>query len=168
MTLTKSKYYFEALDYFPFNLSECMDALNYALSYEPEDSDSLCLMGRIYSEVLKDYETAKNFFNEALQNNMGNVNIPKYYIECLLNYEDYDEAEKLIGFAYTIKGIDKADILRCKALLCERKEEYSEALEHLKNAERFSYCKEMTATLKERERFIRKKMPKMEKEEKVI
>jgi len=31
MTLTKSKYYFEALDYFPYNLSECMEALNYAL-----------------------------------------------------------------------------------------------------------------------------------------
>lgn len=60
MTLTKSKYYFEALDYFPFNLSECMDALNYALSYEPEDADSLCLMGRVYSEELKDYERQKN------------------------------------------------------------------------------------------------------------
>lgn len=49
MTLTKSKYYFEALDYFLFNLSECMDALNYVMSYESEDADSLCLMGRIYS-----------------------------------------------------------------------------------------------------------------------
>lgn len=99
MTLTKSKYYFEALDYFPFNLAECMDALNYALSYEPEDADSLCLMGRIYSEELKDYETAKKYFDEAMQSNIGNINTPKYYIECLLSNEDYREAEKLIEFA---------------------------------------------------------------------
>ena len=81
MTLTKNKYYFEALDYFPYNMSECLDALNYALSYEPEDADSLCLMGRVYSEVLKDYETGKRYFEEAMQSNIGNVNTPKYYIE---------------------------------------------------------------------------------------
>jgi len=49
MTLTKSKYYFEALDNYPYSLPDCLEALNYALSYDPEDADSLCLMGRIYS-----------------------------------------------------------------------------------------------------------------------
>lgn len=62
MTLIKNKYYFEALDNFPHYLSDCLDSLNYALSYDPEDADSLCLMGRVYSEVLKDYETAKKIF----------------------------------------------------------------------------------------------------------
>jgi hypothetical protein len=56
MTLTKNKYYFEALDNYPYSLPDCLEALNYALSYDPEDADSLCLMGRIYSEMLSDYE----------------------------------------------------------------------------------------------------------------
>lgn len=58
MTLTKSKYYFEALDNYPYSLPDCLEALNYALSYDPEDPDVLCLMGRMYSEMLNDYEKA--------------------------------------------------------------------------------------------------------------
>ncbi len=60
MDLTKSKYYFEALDYYPYNIADCLEALSYALSYDPEDADALTLMGRIYSEVLKDYDRRWN------------------------------------------------------------------------------------------------------------
>lgn len=157
MTLTKSKYYFEALDYFPFNLSECIDALNYALSYEPEDADSLCLMGRVYSEELKDYETAKKYFDEAMQNNIGNVNTPKYYIECLLNNEDYDEAGKLIEFALKLKGIDKSEILNCRSLMQERNFEYKQALATLKEAKRFAYSRATLDILEEREKLVKGK-----------
>ncbi|MGU3376743.1 tetratricopeptide repeat protein [Chryseobacterium sp. M5A1_1a] len=159
MTLTKNKYYFEALDYFPYNMAECLDALNYALSYEPEDADSLCLMGRVYSEVLKDYETGKRYFEEAMQNNIGNVNTPRYYIECLLSNEDYEEAAKLIEFALKIKGIDKSEILTCKSLLLERKGEYKSALEQLKEAKKFSYCRSSLEILEDREKLIKGKMP---------
>lgn len=159
MTLTKSKYYFEALDFFPFNLSECMDALNYALSYEPEDADSLCLMGRVYSEELKDYETAKKYFDEAMQNNIGNINTPKYYIECLLNNEDYKEAEKLIAFALKLKGIDKSEILNCRSLLHERNFEYKQALGTLKEAKKFAYNRAALEILEDREKMIKSKMP---------
>ncbi|MDR6515115.1 hypothetical protein [Chryseobacterium camelliae] len=74
MTLTKSKYYFEALDNYFYNLPDCLEALNYALSYDPEDADSLCLMGRIYAETLKDYETAKSYFEMAMQSNVNTRN----------------------------------------------------------------------------------------------
>jgi len=158
MTLTKSKYYFEALDYFPFNLSECLDALNYALSYEPEDADSLCLMGRVYSEELKDYETAKKYFDEAMQSNIGNVNTPKYYIECLLNNEDYQEAEKLIEFAIRLKGIDKSEIMNCMSLLQERNFEYKKALATLKEAKKFAYSRAALEALEEREKLVKGKV----------
>lgn len=159
MTLTKNKYYFEALDYFPYNMAECLDALNYALSYEPEDADSLCLMGRVYSEVLKDYETGKKYFEEAMQSNIGNINTPRYYIECLLSNEDYEEAEKLIGYALRMKGIDKSEILNCESLLMERKGEYKQALEELKEARKFSYCRSSLEILEDREKLVKGKMP---------
>lgn len=170
MTLTKSKYYFEALDYFPFNLSECIDALNYALSYEPEDADSLCLMGRVYSEELKDYETAKKYFDEAMQQNIGNVNTPRYYIECLLNNEDYKEAEKLIAFALKLKGIDKSEILNCLSLLHERNFEYKQALGTLKEAKKFVYSRAALEILEDREKMIKSKMPvtRTKKKEEII
>lgn len=160
MTLTKNKYYFEALDYFPYNMSDCLDALNYALSYEPEDADSLCLMGRVYSEVLRDYETAKKYFEEAMQSNISNVNTPKYYIECLLSNEDHEEAEKLIEYALKMKGIDKAEILNCKSLLLERKGQYKQAMEQLKEARKFSFCRATLEVLEDTEKLIQNKMPK--------
>ena len=108
MTLTKSKYYFEALDNYPYSLPDCLEALNYALSYDPEDADSLCLMGRIYSEMLDDYEKAKLYFEEAMQCDVTNLNTSKYYIKCLLDNEDFQEAEKLINYSLKIKGIDRS------------------------------------------------------------
>lgn len=160
MTLTKSKYYFEALDNYPYSLPDCLEALNYALSYDPEDADSLCLMGRIYSEMLTDYEKAKVYFEEAMQCNVANLNIPQYYIKCLLDNEDLEEAEKLINYALKIKGIDTARILIQKSLLFEIRLEYKKALEPLKDAEKYSYNQAMVDFLKNRKKFIKGKMTK--------
>ncbi|WP_261510325.1 tetratricopeptide repeat protein [Chryseobacterium paludis] len=159
MTLTKNKYYFEALDNYPYSLPDCLEALNYALSYDPEDADSLCLMGRIYSEILMDYEKAKLYFDEAMYHNVSNPNTPQYYIKCLLDNEDLHEAEKLIQFALKIKGIDKARILIHQSLLCEIKLEYKKALEPLKEAKKYSYNKCMTDFLDDRVKFVNAKLP---------
>lgn len=166
MTLTKSKYYFEALDNYPYSLPDCLEALNYALSYDPEDADSLCLMGRIYSEMLTDYERAKMYFEEAMQCNVANLNTPLHYIKCLLDNEDLDEAEKLINYALKIKGIDKSRILIQKSLLFEIREEYKKALEPLKEAKKYSYNQNMVDFLKSRSKFIKNKMVKTKKSKK--
>lgn len=142
MSLTKNKYYFEALDCYPYNLADCLGALNYALSYDPEDSDALCLMGRIYSEQLKNYEQAKTYFQEALACDVGNVTIPKYYVSCLLNNEDYEEALKLLDFSFKTKGIDKSNILYWKSVYFEKLEHYDEALKTIKEAKKISYNKD--------------------------
>jgi tetratricopeptide (TPR) repeat protein len=163
MTLTKSKYYFEALDNYPYSLPDCLEALNYALSYDPEDADSLCLMGIIYSEMLTDYERAKMYFEEAMQCNVANLTTPQHYIKCLLDNEDLDEAEKLIHYALRIKGIDKARILIQKSLLFEIRLEYKKALEPLKEARKYSYNQAMIDFLKSREKFIKSKMTKTKK-----
>ncbi|WP_160137947.1 tetratricopeptide repeat protein [Chryseobacterium sp. c4a] len=163
MTLTKSKYYFEALDNYPYSLPNCLEALNYALSYDPEDADSLCLMGRIYSEILTDYEQAKLYFEEAMQYNMGNLNVPQYYIKCLLDNEDLDEAKKLIEYAMKVKGIDKCRILIQQSLLFEIRLEYKKALKPLKKAKVFAYDQCMIDFLKDREKFVKAKMAKKPK-----
>ena len=84
--MTTNKYYFQALDNFPYNLEETMQALNYALSYDPEDADSLCLMGRIYSEMLSDYENREEW------NRMSLVNIAKAgYFSSDRTIRDYNQ-----------------------------------------------------------------------------
>jgi tetratricopeptide (TPR) repeat protein len=160
MTLTKSKYYFEALDNYPYSLPDCLEALNYALSYDPEDADSLCLMGRIYSEMLNDYEKAKLYFEEAMQCDVTNLNTPRYYIRCLLDNEDLQEAEKLINYSLKIKGIDKSTLWFYRALLSEMRGSFPNALKFLAVAKQCSYNKEMLEFHKEREQFVKSKMPK--------
>ncbi|UFK96789.1 tetratricopeptide repeat protein [Kaistella faecalis] len=163
MTLTKSKYYFEALDNYPYNLPDCLEALNYALSYDPEDADSLCLMGRIYSEMLLDYEKAKLYFAEAMQCDVTNLNTPKYYIKCLLDNEDFQEAEKLINYSLKIKGIDKYAIMYNRALLSEMRGSFKNALYFLKETEKYCFNSESLESVKARKKFIKSKMPKKSK-----
>lgn len=165
MTLTKSKYYFEALDNYPYSLPDCLEALNYALSYDPEDADSLCLMGRIYSEMLIDYEKAKLYFEEAMQCDVTNLNTPKYYIKCLLDNEDFQEAEKLINYSLKIKGIDKATIWFYRALLSEMRGSFLNAIKFLKDAEKYCFSEHSLNVVKERRKFIKSKMPKRKKKE---
>lgn len=160
MTLTKSKYYFEALDNYPYSLPDCLEALNYALSYDPEDADSLCLMGRIYSEMLTDYEKAKLYFEEAMQCDVTNLNTPKYYIKCLLDNEDLQEAEKLINYALKIKGIDKATMLFFRSMLSEKRGSLANALKFLTESEKFCFSSHSLDVVKDRKKFIKSKMPK--------
>lgn len=99
MALTKNKYYFEALDNYPYSLPDCLETLNYALSHDIEDADSLCLMERIYAEQLRNYEVGKHYFEEAMQCDITNLNTSQYYIKCLLNNEDFYKVAKLIRYS---------------------------------------------------------------------
>ncbi|ANF50885.1 hypothetical protein A0O34_10320 [Chryseobacterium glaciei] len=160
MTLTKSKYYFEALDNYPYSLPDCLEALNYALSYDPEDADSLCLMGRIYSEMLIDYEKAKLYFEEAMLCDVTNLNVPQYYIKCLLDNEDFHEAEKLIRYSLKIKGIDKSVIWLYRSLLSEKRGSLRNALKFLNEAEKYCFTSCSLDSIKGRKKFVKSKMPK--------
>lgn len=160
MTLTKSKYYFEALDNYPYSLPDCLEALNYALSYDPEDADSLCLMGRIYSEMLTDYNKAKLYFEEAMQCDIANLNVPQYYIKCLLDNEDLQEAEKLIRYSLKIKGIDRSAIWMHRSMLSEKRGSLVNALQFLKEAEKHCFTACSLDLVKERKKFIKSKMQK--------
>lgn len=156
--MTQNKYYFQALDNFPYNMQETIEALNYALSYEGQNAESLCLLGRVYAEVLKDYETAKNYFAEALQENMDSVSTPIPYIYCLINNDDFQEAEKLIDFALKIKGIDKATIYYQKSVILEKKGQLKLALKEIKTAKVFTYNENLMSFLDSRKDFIKKKI----------
>ena len=163
MNLTKNKYYFEALDFYPYNLPDCLEALNYALSYDSEDADALCLMGRIHSEVLKNYEKAKEFFEEAMMFDVSNVNTPQYYIACLIENEDFAEAEKLITYALKIKGIEKSTLVFYRAMISERRGSLKNALKFLKEAEKNAFTSCSLEMVNERKKFVKSKLTKKER-----
>lgn len=157
------KYLFQALDAYPYNLEETVECLNYALSYDEHNAIALGLLGQLHAEQLKDFETAKEYYQEALANDMFALGLYPKYINVLLWNEDYKEAENLIDFALTVKGTDKAVLHLKKAMLYEQMKEYKKALACLKQAKENAFNNHFINQLKEEKTRIKDKMPKPKK-----
>jgi tetratricopeptide (TPR) repeat protein len=126
------KYLFQALDNYPYWLEGTIESLDYALSYDDKNTTALCLYGRIHAEQLQDYEGAKNYFQQAISIDIHSLEVYPYYIETLLLNEDFEEAQKLIDFALTIKGVKKVEIKLKLVSLLERQLQFKKALKLLK------------------------------------
>lgn len=129
---TIDKYLFQAMDNYPYWLEGTIESLDYALSYNDKNPMTLCLYGRIQTEQLHDYEEAKRYFQEALAIDIQAIAVYPFYIDTLLLNEDYEEADKLIAFALTIKGINKVEIMLKKVLLLEKQVAFKKAFKDLK------------------------------------
>lgn len=129
---TIDKYLFQALDNYPYSLEETIESLDYAFSYDAKNTMVFCLYGRIQAEQLLNYEEAKHYFQEALAINIHALEVYPHYLKTLILNEDYEEAQKLIDFALTIKGINKSDIYVKKAILCEAQQQFKQALAAIK------------------------------------
>lgn len=135
---TTDKYLFQALDNYPFWLEGTIESLDYAFSYDDKNTMVLCLYGRIQAEQLMNYEEAKSYFQQALSINIHALEVYPYYLKTLILNEDYEEAQKLIDFALTVKGINKSEIYIKKAILLEAQNEFKKALKEIKNAKLYS------------------------------
>lgn len=162
-----NNYVFKAIDAYPYDLEETIEALTYALSYDDKNTVALSLMGRIYAEKLCDYEKAKEYYAEALAENMYALDVYSPYIDVLLWNEDLKEAASLIDFALTVKGSDKAVLYAKKACLYEQLQQYKKALGFLKQAKKFTYNNEFLHSIKEEKERIKEKLPKKKVKTKV-
>jgi len=155
---TIDKYVFQALDNYPYSLEETIESLDYAFSYDAKNTMVLCLYGRIQAEQLLNYEEAKNYFQEALAINIHALEVYPFYLQTLILNEDFEEAEKLIDFALTIKGINKAEIFVKKAILLEAQMEFKKALVEIKNAKLYSINYASESEINETEKRIKGKI----------
>ncbi len=168
MSTLANNYIFKALDAYPYDLEETIESLTYALSYDEKNTVALCLMGRIYAEKLIDYEKAKAYYAEALSENIHALEVYSHYINVLLWNEDLKEAERLIDFALTIKGSDKAVLYTKKANLYEQLKEYKKALSFLKQAKEYVFNNEYMQVIKDERERIKGKLPKKKSKKKVL
>lgn len=133
-----NSYLFRAIEAYPWELEKAMEALNYALSYDPTNVKALCLMAKVQTEQFGDYEVAKDYYERALASRLDIPEVYPDYIRLLVNKDDYEEAQKLIDFARTVKGIDKAGIELCQGYLFEAMHAYEKAEEALNEAKQFA------------------------------
>jgi len=134
-----NNYVLKAIDAYPYELEETVENLNYALSYESNNAYALYLMGRLQAEQFGDYEKAKQFYAEALANKMDFHKVYQHYILVLIWNEDYEEAQKLIDFAFTVKGLNKGVVFLYQGQLLENLQDFKAALKALKQAKLFGY-----------------------------
>lgn len=134
-----NNYVLKAIDAYPYELEETVENLNYALSYENNNAYALYLMGRLQAEQFGDCEKAKQYYAEALANKMDFQRVYPRYIQVLLDNDDFNEAQKLIDFALTVKGIDKGVIWSKQGQLYEVLQKYKLALKTFKQAKLFGY-----------------------------
>ncbi len=163
---TANTYLFKALDAYPYDLEETMEALHYALSYDDKNVDALCLMGQVYAETLHDYATAITYYQEAFVEEPNHIKLYKHYIDALIWNGDYDEALQVIAYALKIKAIDKAQMMKQKALVLERKGKYKLAVKQLKKAKIYAYDADCLSELKSVFKRIKSKMPKKKRKKK--
>ena len=161
-TLTNN-YVFKALENYPYDLEEVMEALNYALSYDDKNTMALTLMGRVYAEKLFKYEEAISYFKQALAENINAFEAYIPYINTLLWNEDYKDAEDFIDFGLTVKGADKGMLYLKKAILNEQLKKYKKALTFIKLAKEHTYNSEFMESINEEKTRIKEKIPKKKK-----
>lgn len=158
-----NNYVFKALENYPYDLEEVMEALNYALSYDEKNTMALTLMGRVYAEKLYKYDEAIVYFKEALAENINAFEAYAPYINTLLWNEDVKEAEAFIDFALTVKGSDKAVLYLKKAILNEHLKNYKKALSFIKKAKEYTYNSDFMSDINVDKDRIKGKMPKKKK-----
>lgn len=164
-------YLFRAIEAYPYELERAIEALNYALSYEPDNVKALCLMARVHNEQLGDKETAKEFYQKAIASNIDNPDIYPDYIRLLVNNGDYAEAETLIEFAMRFEGTAKANIKLVQASLFEATQEFDKAEEALQEAKMIalnndflSYVDDVISRVVKKRKVLNNKKREIEKE----
>jgi tetratricopeptide (TPR) repeat protein len=124
---TIDKHLCKALDSYPFQLEETIESLEYALSYDRYNPITLCMFGRVYAEQFLNYSVAKEYYQEALAADLSAVYVYPFFIQMLIESDECEEAEKLISFALTIKGINKPLIISKYVSLLEKCGKYKKA-----------------------------------------
>jgi hypothetical protein len=132
--MTTNSYLIKALESYPYDLEQCMESLNYAVSYDENNPVALCLFGRLNLEIVKDYALANQYFRQALAADVNYTETYGYFLECLLIQEDMEEAGKFIAFARKRKGIDQGLLCYYEAVILERACKFKKSLKAIKEA----------------------------------
>ncbi len=160
---TTETYYLKALNNYPYTLDECIENLNYALSYDSEYAPALCLMGRIYTQEIKDFTLAEEFFNKALAADFTYSETYIHFSKLLLSLERQEELSKLLEQAFKIPGIDKSGLYHTKAISSEQQGKFEETHELFNLALQFSFNSEMDEFLAAEIKRIQGKQKKLKK-----
>jgi tetratricopeptide (TPR) repeat protein len=143
------KYYLKAKEYYPFDLEIALEALDYGLSCDSGHPALLTLMGTVYWKNLKQFDAARENFELALYHDNSFVDAYYAYTMFAITMDEFKKAEKLVAAALKVKGADHAHIYYCEALLKEKQQKYTAAIDSLRKAAQYCMKKECYSSYQE-------------------
>ena len=69
MNITES-HFLKALSNYPKDIEKVIENLNHSLSSDYRHAPSLCLMGKVFAQEIKDYSLAEQYFKKALKSRL--------------------------------------------------------------------------------------------------
>jgi len=131
---TQETLYLQALDHYHYDMEQCLEKLQYALSAGEDHPGIHYLLGRVYDERAQEYKKAKYHYEMALAIDHLFTPTYVYFAHFLVHLEDYDYALRVIDIGLTISGTDKAVLHYIKGVLYEKYEMFNTAKEHFKQS----------------------------------
>lgn len=164
MTITLADtYYLKALDLYPYELDKVIEALNYAISYDNDHAGAHYLLGMLNMYQMGKYAEAEDHFEKSLAGDINHTGTYYAYADLLIHIGEYGKAEKLINYAYKVKGINLSRMKHNEGLIAEINGDYKKAKEYMKLAYGSSYRKFEREFLKEELDRVKSKLKTLKK-----
>ncbi|ARN77433.1 hypothetical protein BST97_05225 [Nonlabens spongiae] len=171
--MNSNNYIFKAIDAYPYELAETVESLDYALAYEPENTEALYLMACLHMYDLEDYSTAIDYCEQIMAIDPYMIKVYSLFINVLTCAEEFQKAQKVLAFAFTVKGSNHGLLRIMQGRLMERQGLLKPAIAAHKEAlksctDRFLTCFAQSELdrVKAKRRLVFKKSKKTEKAKK--
>jgi tetratricopeptide (TPR) repeat protein len=127
-------YLLKAKEAYPYAIEECVESLNYALSYDDESAEAWLLHGKVMLYFIKDYSSAEESLMQALSLDPQKSESYIEFIWLRINEGRYEDAQRILYQALKIVKTNVGEFYRLQSLLLEYEESYEDAIESLEIA----------------------------------
>jgi tetratricopeptide (TPR) repeat protein len=157
MNITES-YFLKALSNYPNDIEKVIENLNQSLSSDYRHAPSLCLMGKVFAQEVKDYSLAEHYFKKALKADYNYAETHINYIKLLLIFGNVDSMDKQIELSKNVLGVNLCELYLLKAKSFEIHRDFNQALQTIEIALTLSCAEEIDKELEEFKKRIFRKM----------
>lgn len=132
-------YLLKAMEAYDYDMTECMEALSYAISYDDESVEAWVLRGKVMLYYIKDYSAAEESFVQSLSIEPTHSEAFIEFIWLRINQSDFNAAQLLLNKALRVVKKDFAQLNRLQAVLHEYDNQHCAAIESLERALDYTY-----------------------------
>lgn len=157
MNITES-YFLKALSNYPKDIERVIENLNQSLSSDYRHAPSLCLMGKVFAQEIKDFSLAEHYFKKALKSDFNYAETHVNYIKLLLIFGNADILNKQIELSKNVIGVNQCELYLIKAKSLANQRYFNEALETVEMAMNMSCTEDIDKELEAFKRRIFNKM----------